>query len=114
MDELTAGCSIDLRYRESPERKAHIMETIDITPTREESARIIAYILASHIDGNPSQFGDYWNLTTREEEALFQAYHHLDSIDETLKAIGLGLYELPKGTKKTIILTAWKQAQANN
>lgn len=91
-----------------------MMETIDITPTREEHARIIAYILSSHLEGNPNQFGDYWNLTTREEETLFQTYHHLDCIDETLKAIGMGLYELPKATKKKIILTAFRQAQANN
>jgi hypothetical protein len=90
------------------------METIDITPTREEHARIIAYVLASHLEGNPNQFGDYWNLTTREEETLFQAYHHLDCIDETLKAIGMGLYELPKTTKKKIILEAIRQASANN
>jgi hypothetical protein len=89
------------------------METIDITPTREEHARIIAYILASHIGGSPYFFGDYWKLTNNEEQALFLTWEHLDKIDESLKAIGLGLYELPKTQKKKIILTAFSQAMEN-
>jgi hypothetical protein len=90
------------------------METINITPTREEHARIIAYILASHLEGNPNQFGDYWHLTAQEEQILFQTWEHLDKIDESLKAINMGLYELPKVSKKKIILEALRQATANN
>jgi hypothetical protein len=88
------------------------MATIDITPTREEHARIIAYILASHLEGNPNQFGDYWHLTTEQEDALFLTWELLDVIDKGLQAIGLGLYELPKATKKKIILEATRKSIA--
>ena len=93
------------------------MTTIDITPTREEHARIIAYILSSHLEGNPSRVinsdGDYWHFTVEEENALFRSWELLDTIDKGLQEIGLGLYELPKTTKKKIILNATRKATNN-
>ena len=58
-----------------------ITRTIDITPTREEHARTIAYIFAMHAGINPEWFGSYWELTTKQEDALFATWNKLDALD---------------------------------
>lgn len=83
---------------------------IDLTPTKDEYARIIAYVLASHLDGNPNRFGDYWNMTDDEQNSLFLAYERIDAIDKALEVVGMSLYKLPKATKKKVILEALRSA----
>lgn len=58
-----------------------IGQTIDITPTRDEHARTIAYIFAMHAGINPEWFGSYWELTTKQEDALFATWNKLDALD---------------------------------
>ncbi len=50
------------------------MTMIDLTPTREEHARITAYIMASHLKGSPSSFGDNWNYTQEQGEPIFATW----------------------------------------
>lgn len=57
------------------------MATIDLTPTRSEHARITAYILASHLKGNAYYFGDYWNYTTAQEDAIFATWNKLEALN---------------------------------
>ena len=73
-------------------------------------ARIISYVLASHVDGNPNRFGDYWSMTEDEQNALFLAYERIDAIDKALEVVGMSLYKLPKATKKKVILEALRSA----
>jgi hypothetical protein len=91
------------------------MATIDLTPTREEHARIIAYILASHLDGNPNTVvydsGDYWHFTAYEEDVLFMAYQWLDAISNSLEVIGINLWEMSKATRQRIIRKALDTAR---
>jgi hypothetical protein len=58
-----------------------ITRTIDITPTREEHARVTAYILAMHAGTSPSWFGTYWELTGPQQDALFATWNKLDALD---------------------------------
>lgn len=86
---------------------------IDLTPTRQEHARITAYILASHLDGTPYAFGDYWNYTEDEENAIFATWNALEDIEGTYKLAGLSFYkDCPKGHKKKLILATFKGALA--
>jgi hypothetical protein len=87
--------------------------TINIAPDRHETARIIAYVFASHLELAPREVvgGDYWNFTDHEERLLFTAYELVDAIDKAMLAIGKGVYELPKVSRKRIIFDAIAKAR---
>jgi hypothetical protein len=91
------------------------METINITPTKQEHARIIAYVLASHLDGNPSTVvydgGDYWNFTPYEEDVLFTAWKWLEDISDSLEAIDIDLWQMNKSARVKIIKQALAKAR---
>jgi hypothetical protein len=89
------------------------MTTIDLTPTRSEHARITAYILASHLKGSPYTFGDYWNYTPDEENAIFATWNALEDIHATYQLAGLSFYEdCPKAHKAKLIEATFKGALA--
>lgn len=75
------------------------MQTIDITPTREEHARVTAYILASHAGLSPDWFGIYWELTGPQQDALFATYNKL----QALSAGSFSWYDLPASHKAKLI-----------
>jgi hypothetical protein len=87
--------------------------TINIAPTNEGMARTIAYLFIRHTGADINQFGDYWNLTKDEEQALFQAWNHIDKIHEGYQAIGMSFYDMPRTAIKKTILKAYAQAKAN-
>ena len=76
------------------------MPTIDLTPTREETIRIYAYILAMQSDTSPYQFGDYWNYTEAEEEVIIKAYQLWDSYTDFWESVGIELHELASSHRK--------------
>lgn len=85
------------------------MKSIDMTPTRSEYARVTAYILASHLDGSPSEFGDYWHLTELQEDSLFATWNALESMN-------VGDFDwknLPKSHKKKLIRGTFNDKLAN-
>jgi len=86
------------------------MPTIDMTPTREQTARLCAYILASHTDTSPHRFGDYWAYTAAEEEVIIKAYQRWDAFTDVWENAGLEIADIPKATKKKFINAAIKQA----
>lgn len=79
------------------------MPKIDLTPTREQHARICAYILAMHSDTSPYQFGDYWEYTEAEEEVIFKAYQLWDSYTDFWEAAGVELRDVPASHKAKAI-----------
>jgi len=79
---------------------------IDITPTAEETVRIYAYILAVHIDGSPYKFGDYWNYTEEQSEAIVKAYQLWQDFSDAWTASGLELDAMPLTIKKKFINAA--------
>lgn len=82
---------------------------IDLTPTRSEHARITAYILATHTNGSPYDFGDYWNYTRAEEDALFATWNALEGIHETYKLAGLDFWQdCPKAHKAKLIKATFR------
>jgi hypothetical protein len=86
---------------------------IDLTPTRSEHARITAYILATHTNGTPYAFGDYWNYTPDEENAIFATWNALEDINATYQLAGMDFYQdSPKGHKKKLIEATFKGALA--
>lgn len=87
------------------------MPTIDLTPTREQTVRIYAYILASHTDTSPYRFGDYWAYTEAEEEVIIKAYQLFDAFTDAWEAAGLRIGDIPVGTKKKFINGAIKKAE---
>lgn len=56
-------------------------KTISIKPTREEHARVTAYILASHAGINANWFGPYWDFTAEQQDALFATWNKLDAMN---------------------------------
>lgn len=72
------------------------MTMIDMTPTRAESARICAYILAMQSDTSPYDFGDYWNYSEAEEEVIFKAYSLWESYQDFWESTDLSLADVPK------------------
>jgi hypothetical protein len=74
------------------------VRTIDLTPTRDQHARTLAYILGSHMKGTGYSFGhDFWNYSPAEENAIFDTWKRLDAIDEVYKTADLSLYhDTPK------------------
>jgi hypothetical protein len=86
------------------------MTQIDLTPTRSEHARITAYILASHLKGSPYQFGDYWNFTKAEEDALFATWNQLEQIHKVYLNGGMDFYkDAPKAHKAKLIIRLYNQ-----
>jgi hypothetical protein len=85
------------------------MATIDLTPTREEHARITAYILASHTDQSPAFFlgGDYWNATEQQNNAVFGTWNELQTVIDALDRIGIDFYKQTKTFKKNAINSAF-------
>lgn len=84
------------------------MRTIDLTPTRSEHARITAYILASHVDGSPYYFGDYWDFTKAQEDSLFATWNKLDDLN-----VGNFTWtSLPKTHKATLIKNLYQAIHA--
>jgi hypothetical protein len=87
--------------------------TIDLTPTRSQHARITAYILASHLKGSPYTFGDYWNYTEAEENAIFATWNAIEEVHETYKLAGMSFYDdCPKAHKAKLIEATFKGALA--
>lgn len=72
------------------------MPTIDLTPTREQTIRIYAYILAMQSDTSPYQFGDYWNYTEAEEEVIIRAYQLWDAYTDFWESVGYDLHDVPQ------------------
>jgi hypothetical protein len=79
------------------------MTVIDLTPTRAEHARIIAYIMSSHVRGY--SFGkDYWNYTDAEENAIFDTWRRLELIEEQYKFAGMEFWhDTPEPHKAKLI-----------
>lgn len=77
------------------------MPKIDLTPTREEHARICAYILAAQ-EGTitPYAFGDYWNYTEAEEEIIFKAWQLWEAYMDFWDSVGVELRDVPKSHRK--------------
>ncbi len=72
---------------------SEVIGTIDLTPTREEHARTLVYILGSHMKGTGYSFGhNFWEYTPEEENAIFDTWKRLDAIDEVYKSAGLSVY----------------------
>ena len=72
---------------------SEVIGTIDLTPTREEHARTLSYILGSHMRGTGYIFGnDFWNYTPAEVNAIFDTWKRLDVIDEVYKTADLSLW----------------------
>jgi hypothetical protein len=87
---------------------------IDLTPSREEYARIIAYLFSTHLELSPSAVvgGDYWHFTKDEEEVLFTAYGLVNRIAESLETVDFDFYQsMPKGARKRIIFDAIAKAR---
>ena len=82
------------------------MNTIDITPTTEETVRIYAYILAMQADTSPYKFGDYWNYTPEQAEIIVKAYGLWDKFQEAWEGAGLDLADMPKSIKIKFIKSA--------
>ncbi len=82
-----------------------VIGTIDLTPTREEHARTLAYILGSHMRGTGYSFGnDFWNYTPEEENAIFDTWKRLDVIDEVYKTADLSFFhDCPEKHKQKLI-----------
>lgn len=80
------------------------MTQIDLTPTREEHARITAYIMASHLKGSPYSFGDYWHYTPEQEDAIFATWNALEAINGTYQLAGLDFWQdCPQAHKAKLI-----------
>jgi hypothetical protein len=61
------------------------MNTIDMTPTAEESIRIYAYILANHANLSPFDFGDYWNYNEAQVELITKAFNAYVQLTEAVR-----------------------------
>jgi hypothetical protein len=73
--------------------------TISIKPTREEHARVTAYMLAGHAGISPDYFGSYWELTSKQEDSLFATWNKLEAMN-----VGtFDWYSLPKSHKAKLI-----------
>ena len=57
------------------------MRTIDITPTRDEHTRILAYVLCN-VGSLPMVLADYWEPTEDEHERIRNAYSVYDRFIE--------------------------------
>jgi hypothetical protein len=86
------------------------MTTIDMTPTAEETVRIYAYILASHGDLSPYDFGNYWSYTERESEIIVTTYKLWDNFSKAWQASGLPFEKLPLSTRSKFIKSALQTA----
>ena len=88
---------------------ATTIETIDLTPTRSEHARVTAYVLASHANGSPAFYlgGDYWNATPEQENAVFGTWNALQTAIDALNAIGVDFYKQTATFKKNAINNAF-------
>ena len=85
------------------------MVMIDVTPTRSEHARITAYIMASHLKGSPSVFGDYWNYTPEQENAIFATWNALERVNDVYKLGGKDFWQqCPPAHKASIILAVYE------
>ncbi len=87
--------------------------TISIKPSRSEHARIIAYIFANHTGAPVEFFGDYWNLTDAQENALFGTFNKL----EELNVGDFSWHVLPTTHKakliKSLFTEIYKECSAN-
>jgi hypothetical protein len=82
---------------------------IDLTPTREEHARITAYIMASHLKGSPYSFGDYWNYTPEQENAIFATWNALEDINKVYQLAGMDFWQdCPIGHKAKLIKATYE------
>lgn len=89
------------------------MTRINIAPTRRESARITAYILGSHANGNAYDFGNYNKFTELEENALFATYNKIEEIADVYKIGGLNFWQdAPKAHKAKLILSVYRGVKA--
>lgn len=86
------------------------MPTIDMTPTREQTVRIYAYILAGHSDTSPYRFGDYWDYTEEQEQVIAKTYLLWDAFTDVWENAGFEIADIPKATKKKFINGAIKKA----
>lgn len=86
------------------------MTTIDLTPTRSEHARVTAYIMASHLTETPYIFGDYWNYTETEENAIFGTWNKLEEIHAVYRDAGLDFWQdCPKVHKAKLIKALYRE-----
>jgi hypothetical protein len=82
-----------------------VIGTIDITPTREEHARVTAYIIGSHLRGKNYSFGDYWNYTRAQEDAIFATWNALESIHNVYREAGMDFWnDCPQAHKAKLIM----------
>ena len=88
---------------------SEVIGTIDMTPTRAEHARILSYIMSSHLRGKSYSFGDYWNYTPVEENAIFATWQALDSLNDVYKEAGLDWFrDVPESHRAKVIMTVHK------
>lgn len=84
---------------------------ISIAPNRAEHARITAYIIASHLRGTQYRFGDYWNYTEAEKDAIFETWRRLEIIDTQYRFTGQSFWDhCPSGHKAKLIMAIHRQA----
>ena len=90
------------------------MTRINLAPTRRESARMTAYILASHLNGGTHyEFGNFNAYTELEENALFGTYNKLEEIADVYKIGGLNFWQdAPKAHKSKVILSVYRGVKA--
>lgn len=87
--------------------------TIDLTPTRSEMARTTAYALAMHSDGSPYEYGDYWEYTEIQENAIFATWNALTPVVDAYKLAGMNYWtDVPKTQKSKLIKNLFAYALA--
>ena len=86
------------------------MNTIDITPTAEETVRIYAYVLGAHADLSPYDFGNYWSYTERESAIIATTYKLWNEFTKAWEASGLELQAMSQSTKAKFIKSALQTA----
>jgi hypothetical protein len=80
--------------------------TIDITPTHEETVRIYAYVLASHGDLSPYDFGEYWSYTEEQSDRIIRAYIAWDLLVRAYEQAGLGIQDMTPTQRRKFIKSA--------
>lgn len=91
------------------------MQTIDITPTHEETCRIWAYLFAGHTSGRPEDYiGNYWKPSENQLQVMATMITLMNNLQDSLEAIGIDLWEQSKTFKTKLIKNAHQMAVALN
>jgi len=70
------------------------METIDMTPNREELARIYSYVLMTYDIGN-HDLGSYWNYTEAEQDVIIKAWELFEKYTDFWESVGIEMRHVP-------------------